>query len=268
MGEENGYSREEVAKFKVDSLGLKVKHDMEMKEVMAGAEGGAPGFKQTGTLGGSAKDLRTSFLGASSNSPQWMQDSLNGKSGVKSSGDLRASRLTSSPPQGAFSPAIAGGSGGVPSPASQISSAPKLSEMLTPGMSRKLVDDEKKSPEQDSSQQVLNSILTSVNQIAQSVNPQQQGSERSQPSSSAPVQGSASVGGGGGVNVSTPVSLTVNSSAGQGVDTATAVAEQIKLGLSSFLSSPEFIGKVTSIANTAAKVKSPPKQTPYDGRPA
>jgi len=60
------------------------------------------------------------------------------------------------------------------------------------------------------------------------------------------------------VNVSTPVSLTVNTSAAQGTDAATAIAEQIKTGLSSFLSSPEFIGKVTSIANQAAGKVTPP----------
>lgn len=142
---------------------------------------------------------------------------------------------------------------------------PKLVETITSNMTRKVEAEDNKnaSPEQDPSQQILNSILASVNQIAQQIAYTQEGGQ--QPAQGAaggavgsPQSAPSGGGGSGGVNVSTPVSLTVNTSAAQGTDAATAIAEQIKTGLSSFLSSPEFIGKVTSIANQAAGKVTPP----------
>jgi hypothetical protein len=101
--------------------------------------------------------------------------------------------------------------------------------------------------------QLISSILTTVQQISTDLQKKAAGITEQQPSQS----GSA-----GGVSVSAPVSFSVNSTAGEGKDTASAIAEQIKVGLSSFLSSPEFIGKVTSIANQAAGNKTPPTSLP------
>jgi predicted GNAT family acetyltransferase len=146
--------------------------------------------------------------------------------------------------------------------------APKLVEEITSGMTRKIKseDDKTSSPEQDPSQQILNSILASVNQIAQQIaSTQEEGQQPPQGATGAAGSSQpASSGGGsaGGVSVSTPVSLTVNTSAAQGTDAATAIAEQIKTGLSSFLSSSEFISKVTSIANQAAGKVTPPTPPP------
>jgi len=98
--------------------------------------------------------------------------------------------------------------------------------------------------------QLISSILTTVQQISTDLQKKASGTTEQQPAQS----GSA-----GGVSVSAPVSFSVNSTAGEGKDTASAIAEQIKVGLSSFLSSPEFIGKVTSIADQAARNKKPPK---------
>jgi TP901 family phage tail tape measure protein len=162
----------------------------------------------------------------------------------------------------------------VPAPTSQTNNSPvqnevpKIVENITSSMNRKIVPEEDKStsPEQDPSQQILNSILASVNQIAQQITSNQEGGQQPAQAgvgASAGSQPSSSGGSGaGGVSVSTPVSVTVNASAGQGTDAATAIAEQIKAGLSSFLSSPEFIGKVTSIANQAAGNKVPPTVPP------
>jgi len=98
--------------------------------------------------------------------------------------------------------------------------------------------------------QLISSILTTVQQISTDLQKKASGTTEQQPAQS----GSA-----GGVSVSAPVSFSVNSTAGEGKDAATAIAEQIKAGLSSFLSSPEFIDKVTSIADQAAGNKKPPK---------
>jgi TP901 family phage tail tape measure protein len=101
--------------------------------------------------------------------------------------------------------------------------------------------------------QLISSILTTVQQISTDLQKKAAGTTEQQPSQS----GSA-----GGISVSAPVSFSVNSTAGEGKDAASAIAEQIKVGLSSFLSSPEFIGKVTSIANQAAGNKTPPTSLP------
>jgi hypothetical protein len=101
--------------------------------------------------------------------------------------------------------------------------------------------------------QLISSILTTVQQISTDLQKKASGTTEQQPAQS----GSA-----GGVSVSAPVSFSVNSTAGEGKDAASAIAEQIKVGLSSFLSSPEFIGKVTSIANQAAGNKTPPTSLP------
>lgn len=132
----------------------------------------------------------------------------------------------------------------------------KLVETMGPNMTRKF-EESKESPEQDPSQQILNSILASVQQIATDL--QNKAASGETPASSTGAQGATinQNAGSNEISVNNQVSLTVNSGNGQG-DVATTIAEQIKVGLSSFLSSPEFIGKVTSIANQAAGKITPP----------
>jgi hypothetical protein len=116
---------------------------------------------------------------------------------------------------------------------------------------------EKAANAQQDSSQIMANILSSVERIVAELQAgandgtSKSGQEKSAESSVSPE-----------INVSSDIALTVNSSAGQGLDAATAIAEQIKNGLSAFLSSPEFVGKVTSIANQAAGNKTPPKILP------
>jgi hypothetical protein len=127
-------------------------------------------------------------------------------------------------------------------------------QTLAPQAKQQQEQAQKQTTAQENSTQITNSILASVNQIAQYLSQQKEGSAQNPSSGQASAPGS--------INVSSPVSFTVNSENGQATDAATAVAEQIKVSLSSFLSSPEFIGKVTSIANQAAGNKPPPKVLP------
>ena len=115
---------------------------------------------------------------------------------------------------------------------------------------------EQKPPQQENVNQLISSILDTVKGIANEFNKEKVSGEGSTNGSPAP-QGQT-----GGISVNTPVTFGVNLTAGQGSDAGVAVAEQIKSGLVQFLSSAEFIQKVTSIANQAAKVKTPPKQIP------
>ena len=115
---------------------------------------------------------------------------------------------------------------------------------------------EQKPPQQENVNQLISSILDTVKGIANEFNKEKVSGEGSTNGSPAP-QGQT-----GGISVNTPVTFGVNLTAGQGSDTGVAVAEQIKSGLVQFLSSAEFIQKVTSIANEAAGVKTPPKQLP------
>lgn len=115
---------------------------------------------------------------------------------------------------------------------------------------------EQKPPQQENVNQLISSILDTVKGIANEFNKEKVSGEGSTNGSPAP-QGQT-----GGISVNTPVTFGVNLTAGQGSDTGVAVAEQIKSGLVQFLSSTEFIQKVTSIANEAAGVKTPPKQLP------
>ena len=130
---------------------------------------------------------------------------------------------------------------------------------------------EQGSPQQENTSQLISSILTSVQQIAADLVNKKQSDDygNSVMGSEGKLTGGqqAGVGGGGSqgngaVSVNNSVSFSVSSTAGEDSDKSMAVAEQIKAGMSAFLSSPEFISKVTSIANQAAKVKTPPKQIP------
>ena len=130
---------------------------------------------------------------------------------------------------------------------------------------------EQKPPQQENTSQLISSILTSVQQIAADLLNKKQSDDygNSVMGSEGKLTGGqqAGVGGGGpqgngAVSVNNSVSFSVSSTAGEDSDKSMAVAEQIKAGMSAFLSSPEFISKVTSIANQAAKVKTPPKQIP------
>jgi len=124
-------------------------------------------------------------------------------------------------------------------------------QTLAPQAKQQQEQAQKQTTAQENSTQITNSILASVNQIAQYLSQQKEGGAQNPSSGQAGTPGS--------ISVSSPVSFTVNSENGQATDAATAVAEQIKVSLSSFLSSPEFIGKVTSIANQAAGNRPPPK---------
>ena len=109
-------------------------------------------------------------------------------------------------------------------------------------------------PQQESPE--LGSILGTVNEIAGIIKGLQQPTPGVQAGSSA---GSQNIGA-NGVEVSTPVSLTVNSNPSNGgAEQAAAVAEQIRAGISSYFSSSEFTSKVTSIVNQVTKTKAPPK---------
>jgi hypothetical protein len=117
-----------------------------------------------------------------------------------------------------------------------------------------------KEVQQDTSQIVAN-ILTTVQQIATELQ-NKTASAATETATDSKKSSANQSSAGNEISVNNQVSLTVNSANGQGGDAATAIAEQIKIGLSSFLSSPEFIGKVTSIANQAAGNKVPPKVLP------
>jgi TP901 family phage tail tape measure protein len=62
------------------------------------------------------------------------------------------------------------------------------------------------------------------------------------------------------VSVSAPVNLSINSTAGENKTEVTNVADKIKTDLTAFLSSAEFIERVTTIAKQATGDKQPPKQ--------
>ena len=180
----------------------------------------------------SSGDLRTSRLGASSNSPQWMQDSLNGKSSVASS-DLRAPRL----------------SAGSEKTTQQV----VAEKLIKPQVSQEQNDKVKPDQRQDPTQ-VVSNILTTVNQIA---------AELQKQVSPTAADGGQSVasGGSGSVSVSAPVNLSINSTAGENKTEVANVADKIKTDLTAFLSSPEFLERVTTIAKNATGNPQPPKQT-------
>jgi len=231
MGEENGYSGEEVAKFKVESAGLKAKHDVEMKEVMTRAKSGlssATGLSQQAMMGQSVQPGSPAVT-PSKNSPQWMQDSLNGKSSVVSS-DLKTPRLTV----------------GAEKTTQQV-----VTEKIKPQIDQKQNDKVKPDQRQDPTQ-VVSNILTTVNQIA---------AELQKQVSPTAADGGQSVasGGSGSVSVSAPVNFSINSTAGENKTEVANVADKIKTDLTAFLSSPEFLERVTTIAKNATGNTQPPK---------
>jgi predicted GNAT family acetyltransferase len=103
--------------------------------------------------------------------------------------------------------------------------------------------------QQDPSQLISN-ILITVSQIAQEL--------KKQDNMAAATNGQG--GAGGAVSVSAPVSLSINSTAGENKTEVTNVADKIKTDLTAFLSSAEFIERVTTIAKQATGDKQPPKQ--------
>jgi hypothetical protein len=123
-----------------------------------------------------------------------------------------------------------------------------------PAAAQKTKQEEQKKPEAEKAQdpsQLISNILTTVNQIAAEL--------QKQVNPAATTGGQ--VGAGGAVNVSTPVNLSINSTAGENKTEVTNVADKIKTDLTAFLSSAEFIERVTTIAKTAAGNPPPPKQT-------
>jgi hypothetical protein len=107
--------------------------------------------------------------------------------------------------------------------------------------------------------QLISNILTTVNQIAAELQKQ------ADPAAANNGQG-GSGGAGGAVSVSAPVSFSINSTAGENKTETTSVADKIKTDLAAFLSSPEFVDRVTSIAKQANGNPQPPRQ-PYNGKP-
>ena len=188
--------------------------------------------RKPGSLGGPTKDLRTSRLAPSANSPQWMQDSLNGKSSVASS-DLRAPRLTA----------------GAEKTTQQVVAEKLIKPQIAQEQNNKVKPDQRQDPTQ-----VVSNILTTVNQIA---------AELQKQVSPTAADGGQSVasGGSGSVSVSAPVNLSINSTAGENKTEVANVADKIKTDLTAFLSSPEFLERVTTIAKNATGNPQPPKQT-------
>jgi hypothetical protein len=121
-----------------------------------------------------------------------------------------------------------------------------------PAAAQKTKQEEQKKPEAEKAQdpsQLISNILTTVNQIAAEL--------QKQVNPAAATGGQ--VGAGGAVSVSTPVNLSINSTAGENKTEVTNVADKIKTDLTAFLSSAEFIERVTTIAKTAAGNPPPPK---------
>jgi len=121
-----------------------------------------------------------------------------------------------------------------------------------PPAAQKTKQEEQKKPEPEKAQdpsQLISNILTTVNQIAAEL--------QKQVNPAAATSGQT--GAGGAVSVSTPVNLSINSTAGENKTEVTNVADKIKTDLTAFLSSAEFIERVTTIAKTAAGDPPPPK---------
>jgi hypothetical protein len=121
-----------------------------------------------------------------------------------------------------------------------------------PPAAQKTKQEEQKRPEPEKAQdpyQLISNILTTVDQIAAEL--------QKQVNPAAATGGQA--GAGGAVSVSTPVNLSINSTAGENKTEVTNVADKIKTDLTAFLSSAEFIERVTTIAKTAAGNPPPPK---------
>jgi hypothetical protein len=121
-----------------------------------------------------------------------------------------------------------------------------------PPAAQKTKQEEQKKPEAEKAQdpsQLISNILTTVNQIAAEL--------QKQVNPAATTGGQ--VGAGGAVSVSTPVNLSINSTAGENKTEVANVADKIKSNLTAFLSSPEFTDRVTTIAKTAMGNPPPPK---------
>jgi hypothetical protein len=116
-------------------------------------------------------------------------------------------------------------------------------------------EQEQKKPEankQQDTNQLISNILQVVQKIATDFEQKAAGAQ--------PGQATSGTGGGNvPVSVSTPVNLSINSTAGENKTEVTNVADKIKTDLTAFLSSPEFIERVTTIAKTAAGNPPPPK---------
>jgi len=119
-------------------------------------------------------------------------------------------------------------------------------------------DQEQKKPEANNQQdanQLISNILQVVQKIATDFEQKAAGAQPGQ------VAAGAGAGGGNGpVSVSTPVNLTVNSQNGENKTEVVSVADKIKSDLTAFLSSKEFMDRVTTIAKNATGNPQPPTQ--------
>ena len=128
----------------------------------------------------------------------------------------------------------------------------EVTKTQEPPAAEKAKQEEQKKPEANKTQdtsQLISNILATVNQIAAELQKQV-----------VPTAGAnGQTGAGGAVSVSTPVNLSINSTAGENKAEVANVADQIKNGISQFLSSPEFVDRVTTIAKNATGNTQPPK---------
>lgn len=113
-----------------------------------------------------------------------------------------------------------------------------------------------KAPQQqnttENTAQLISNILQVVQKIATDFEQKAAGAQ--------PGQATSGTGGGNvPVSVSTPVNLSINSTAGENKTEVANVADKIKSNLTAFLSSPEFTDRVTTIAKTAMGNPPPPK---------
>jgi len=253
---EGGYDKEKILQFKVASAELKAKQDEEMKQTMAGG----------GPLGGSGMVKNVPASGAATG-PSDISKEEEIKAKSKYGYDTQSKSFANKSDEAGYNSEIekiknqklaqsSGVTPGAQPGAPVMAQQPAAAEKVKAQEQNKV----QANTQQDTSQ-LISSILAAVQQISttltennnkQAAGPAGTGS----PAGATPDGG----GGGGGVSVSTPVSFTVTSANGESADASKQVAEQIKSGLTEFLSSSEFISKVTSIANGAAGVKTPPKQ--------
>jgi TP901 family phage tail tape measure protein len=140
-------------------------------------------------------------------------------------------------------------------PQSAVSAPTPASTQAAPTTQQPPVQPPKQDETQQNINQIISNILATVQQIATGIENKPSAETGSQANAGATNAGDVK-----DISVNNSVSFSVNANAQNGGgDQAAAVAEQIRIGLSSFLSSPEFVGKVTSIANQAAGNKIPPK---------
>jgi hypothetical protein len=113
---------------------------------------------------------------------------------------------------------------------------------------------------QQNTQENIAQLISNVLQVVQKISTEFEKAGGGQAGQGGENNGTGT--GAGSVNVSNSVNLTVSSANGENKPETKNAAEKIKTDLAAFLSSPEFVDKVTSIAKQATGDKQPPKQIP------